>query len=139
MSITQNSTYNQNEESRKHRFNIFMRAVPNAEMKLCERVPFALRIKSVRAVCDSYSFRFTLKRIYSIGASTYTETPSAVNQILVGTLGVECDLTGEEGGGWYMRQGDILTIDTDLVNGVTATNGLVEIFAVRETYDDYTT
>jgi hypothetical protein len=139
MSITQNSVYNQNEESRKHRFNIFMLAVPDAEMKLCERVPFALRIKSVRAVCDSYSFRFKLKRTYTISGNTYTETPSAVNNILVGTLGVDCDLTSEEGGGWYMRQGDILTIDTNLVDGVTARNGLVEIFAIRETYDDYTT
>lgn len=139
MTITQNSTYNQNEESRKHRFNIFMLIVPDAEMKLCERVPFALRIKSVRAECGTYSFRFTLKRTYQISGSTYTETPSAVNNILVGTLGTQCDLTGEEGGGWYMRQGDILTIDTNLVDGVTARNGLVEIFAVRETYDDYNT
>jgi len=139
MSITQNSIYNQNEESRKHRFNIFMLAVPDAEMKLCERIPFALRIKSVRGDCETYSFRFKLKRTYMIGATTYVETPSAVSNVLVSGINTVVDLTGEEGGGWYMRQGDILTIDTNIVDGVTARNGLVEIFAVRETYDDYNT
>ena len=130
MSGTQNSTYNQDQDSREHLFCIHAPLLPTFTINFGQ-CPFPLRVTKVYAICDSGdSFTYTLQRI---SGGTYTKGDTT--NVNVTSSGVTKDLSAVEGTGWAFDDGDGVRCLISAVSGSGARNAIIEIWAFREVKD----